>query len=139
MLNLYLNFDGNLIEAFDFYKGVFGGEYKNIKKYKDMPHSDSLSNEDKEKIMHIELVIDKDTKLMGSDILRVWGQEINRGNNFYINVTPKSETEAYKIFGLLGEGGEIQMPLQKTFWGSLFGTVTDRFGTQWMFNIERID
>ncbi len=136
MFNLYLNFNGNLLEAFDFYKEIFGGEYKILKKYKDMPHGDTLCDEDKEKIMHLELIIDKDTKLMGSDILKVWGQEISIGNNFYINITPKSEREAFRIFGLLSQGGEVQMPLQKTFWGSLFGTVRDKYKIQWMINIE---
>lgn len=136
MFNLYLNFNGNLKEAFDFYREIFGGEYKAIKRYKDMPHGDSLSKNDKEKIMHIELQIDENTILMGSDILEVWGQSLERGNNFYVNISPKSEDEAYVIFGKLSKEGEVQMPLQKTFWGSLFGTVTDKFGTQWMINQE---
>ncbi len=136
MFTLYLNFDGNLKEAFDFYKEIFGGEYKTVNKYSEMPNNDGLSEEDKEKIMHIELFIDENTKIMGSDVLEVWAQEIKRGNNFYINYTPKTEVEARRIFSLLSQGGEVQMPLQKTFWGSLFGTVTDKFGTQWMIDLE---
>lgn len=134
--NIFLNFDGNLEKAFDFYKKTFGGEYRIIKKYSEMPHSDSLSSEDKEKVMHCELEIKEGLVLMGCDILEVWGQSITRGNNFYINIAPDSVEEGRTIFSKLSSGGEVQMPFQKTFWGSFFGTVTDRFGTQWMIKIE---
>lgn len=134
--SIFLNFDGNLKEAFDFYKETFGGEYKTIKKYSEMPHSDTLSSEDREKAMHCELEIKEELVLMGCDILEVWGQSITRGTNFYVNITPDSIEEGRIIFSKLSSGGEVQMPFQKTFWGSFFGTVTDRFGTQWMIKIE---
>lgn len=135
-LNIFLNFDGDLEEAFDFYKETFKGQYKIIKKYKEMPHSDSLSPEDREKVMHCELIIKDEIVLMGCDILEAWGQSIEKGNNFYINITPDSVEEGNVIFNKLSAGGEVQMPFQKTFWGAFFGTVTDRFGTQWMIKLE---
>lgn len=133
--NIYLNFDGNLEEAFNFYREVFGGEYIALKKYLEMPHADSLAPEDREKVMHAELKIEEEIVLMGCDILEAWGQTITRGTNFYINITPDSVEEAHLIFNKLSAGGEVQMPLQKTFWGAFFGTVTDRFQTQWMINL----
>lgn len=134
--NIYLNFNGNLEEAFNFYRDVFEGRYLELKKYAEMPHSDSLIPEDREKVMHAELHIDDNTILMGCDILEAWGQVMNRGTNFYINITPGSMEEGSSIFKKLSVGGEVQMPLQKTFWGAFLGTVTDRFGTQWMINIK---
>ncbi len=135
-INIYLNFDGNLEEAFNFYREVFKGEYISLKKYTEMPHSDSLLPEDREKVMHAELKIGEGIVLMGCDILETWGQSITRGTNFYINITPDTEEEAHLIFSKLSPGGEVQMPLQRTFWGSLFGTVTDRFQTQWMIKLD---
>lgn len=135
-INIYLNFNGDLEEAFDFYRDVFRGEYKKLKKYVEMPHSDSLIPEDREKVMHAELDLGNGNTLMGCDILEAWGQAYERGTNFYINITPQSVEEAGAIFSGLSKGGEVQMPLQKTFWGEYFGTVTDRFGTQWMIRLE---
>ena len=134
-LNIYLNFDGNLEEAFNFYKEVFEGEYIALKKYLEMPHGDTLAPEDRKKVMHAELKIQDGIVLMGCDILEAWGQSITRGTNCYINITPDSVEEAHLIFNSLSSGVEVQMPLQKTFWGSFFGTVTDRFQTQWMINL----
>ncbi len=135
-LNIYLNFNGQLEEAFNFYRDIFGGEYRVLKRYKEMPHGDSLSVEDREKIMGAELELDDDVILMGCDILEVWGQTLERGNNFYINLTPDNLDEAYSIFKKLSKDGEVQMPLQKTFWGETFGTVVDKYGTQWMLKFK---
>ena len=134
--NIYLNFDGELEEAFNFYREVFGGEYRTLKRYADMPHGETLVPEDREKVMHAELEIGEGLVIMGCDILEAWGQTITRGTNFYINITPDSAEEAHLIFNKLSSGGEVQMPLQKTFWGELFGTVTDRYHTQWMVSIK---
>jgi PhnB protein len=82
-VNVYLNFDGNCEEAFNFYKSVFGGEFSYIGRFKDMPPSEGdamAAPVDAEKIMHVGLPISKETALMGSDVvvngLRILKQEI---------------------------------------------------------------
>ncbi|MDR2475241.1 MAG: VOC family protein [Bacteroidales bacterium] len=128
-VNVYLSFNGDCEEAFNFYKSVFGGEFSYVGKYKDMPLPDrELTDAEKEKIMHVGLTISAETMLLGCDML----EEFVPGNNFSICVTPESEDEGRKIFDALSEGGNIIMPLEKTFWNSLFGMVSDKFGICWM-------
>ncbi|MDB5111223.1 MAG: hypothetical protein JWR67_2337 [Mucilaginibacter sp.] len=131
VLNYYLNFKGNTEEAFNFYKSVFGGEFKGLQRYKDAPDSDKLSAEDREKLMHIALPIGGNI-LMGTDALESMGHYLIEGNNFYLSVGTESEEEADRIFNGLSAGGEVTMSLQKTFWGDYFGMLKDRFGIQWM-------
>ncbi len=135
-INIFLNFNGNLKEAFDFYKDTFNGEYKIVKTYSEMAHADTLSSLDKEKIMHCELQIKEGITLMGCDILEAWGQSIELGNNFYINVSAENQEEGQLIFNRLSSGGEVQMPFQKTFFGTHMGTTTDRYGIQWMVKLD---
>ena len=90
----------------------------------------------KDKIMHISLPISKETSLMGSDAGGAWSQNIQMGDNFSISVNTKSTEEATCIFNALAAGGKIKMPLEKTFWESYFGLLTDIFGINWMVNCE---
>jgi len=135
-VNPYLNFKGNCEEAFTFYKSVFGGEFPFVGRYKDMPPSEehTLSEADGEKIMHMTLPISKETMLMGSDVGGEWAQYTVEGNNVQLSVDTESEEEANRIFNALSEGGRVNMPLEKTFWGAYFGMLTDRFGINWMVN-----
>ncbi|WP_214070488.1 VOC family protein [Mucilaginibacter sp. dw_454] len=129
----YLNFLGNTEEAFNFYKSVFGGEFKALQRFKDTPHGDSMSAEDKERIMHVALPIGKNV-LMGTDALESAGHTLNFGNNISIAVSPESIEEMHRIFNGLAAGGQIQQPLEKMFWGAWFGMLVDQFGVQWMLN-----
>lgn len=136
-LNPYLNFNGNTEEAFNFYKSVFGGDFTNLMRFKDMPPSeeggDKISSEFKNFIMHVSLPIG-DSVLMGSDCIEEFGQKAVFGNSNYISVTPESEEETRLLFKELSEGGEVEMPLEKMFWGDLFASFTDKFGIKWMLN-----
>ncbi|GAA4102388.1 VOC family protein [Mucilaginibacter panaciglaebae] len=131
----YLNFLGNTEEAFNFYKSVFGGEFVFLQRFKDTPHGDSMSPEDKERIMHVALPIGGNL-LMGTDALESAGQKLNFGDNISVAITPDSMEEAHKLFNGLGEGGNVQMPLEKMFWGAWFGMLVDKFGVQWMVNYD---
>lgn len=135
-LNPYINFLGKTEEAFNFYKSVFGGEFKVLQKFKDTPMGASMSDEDKEKIMHVSLPIGKDDTLMGTDEMEATDKEFVKGNNFSLSLHPDSKEEADKLFSGLSEGGEIEVPLEDAMWGAYFGMFKDKFGMRWMVNYE---
>lgn len=134
-INPYLTFNGNCEEAFNFYKSVFGGEFPYVGRFKDMPGEHAVPASEGEKIMHVSLPIGQGTFLMGSDASEACGQA-TAGNNFSISISTESEEEANKLFGGLSSGGQVTMPLDKVFWGSYFGMLTDRFGINWMVNYD---
>lgn len=136
-INPYLNFNGNTEEAFNFYRSVFGGEFYMVQRFKDTPEKDKLSPADQEKIMHISLPIGKSDVLMATDALESMGQKLDVGNNMHIAISPESEEEAKRIFTDLSAGGNVIMPLEKMFWGALFGMFTDKFGISWMVNYDQ--
>ncbi|MDQ6480547.1 VOC family protein [Dyadobacter sp. LHD-138] len=141
-INPYINFKGNCEEAFNFYKSVFGGEFLFRGRYKDMPPSENgQSHEiDGEKIMHISLPVGQETLLMGSDVGGEWAKDTIDGNNIQISISAGSEQEATQLFNGLSVGGRINMPLERTFWGSFFGMLTDKFGINWMVDYDyRLD
>jgi PhnB protein len=131
-VNVYLSFNGDCEQAFDLYKSVFGGEFNYVGRFKDMPESGMpVPAESGEKIMHIGLPVSKETCLMGCDAIPGFGPDYQPGNNFSVCVNPCSEDETRRIFAGLSEGGTVVMPLDKTFWNSLFGMAIDRFGIAW--------
>jgi PhnB protein len=140
-VNPYINFNGNCEEAFNFYKSVFGGEFPYVGKFKDMPagEGEMSAGTDPEKIMHISLPISKETILMGSDVGGEWATHSVVGNNIQLSINAETEEEGNKIFNALAEGGRVNMPLEKTFWGALFGMLTDKFGINWMVNYDYKD
>jgi PhnB protein len=131
--NSYLTFAGNAEEAFNFYRGVFGGQFKTIMRFKDVPMPGvNIGKNDENKIMHIALPVGKDDILMASDALQSLGQKVVEGNNISISIFPDSKEEADKIFGALSAGGKIEMPLGDQSWGDYYGGFTDKFGVRWM-------
>jgi PhnB protein len=96
-VNPYLNFNGNTEEAFKFYRNVFGGEFITLQRFKDTPEAEKLSEQDKEKIMHIALPLGKGNILMGTDSLESMNQKLQQGNNFYICISAETEAEADEI------------------------------------------
>jgi PhnB protein len=131
-VNVYLSFNGDCEQAFEFYKSVFGGEFNYVGRYKDMPESGMpVPAGSAEKIMHIGLPVSAETCLMGCDAVPGFGPDYQPGNNFSVCVNPCSEDETRRIFTALSEGGTVVMPLDKTFWNSLFGMILDRFGIAW--------
>lgn len=139
-VNIYLTFNGNCEEAFNFYKSVFGGEFPYIGRFKDMPPQEgqkTMSPKDGEKIMHVSLPISKETVLMGSDTGGEWAAHYSAGNNFSVSVTTDSKAEADRLYKGLSAGGKQTMPMNKTFWGSYFGMFTDKFGINWMVSFDK--
>lgn len=133
-LNSYLNFDGTAEEAFRFYKTVFGGEFAGeIHRMGTAPGTENLSDDDKNRVLHIALPVGGDL-LMGSDIIPAFGQSLTLGNSNYVSVFPDSREEADRIFNGLSEGGKVEMPMEDQFWGDYFGSFQDRYGIYWMVN-----
>lgn len=137
-VNIYLTFNGNCEEAFLFYKSVFGGEFPYIGKFKDMPDGQGkpVTAEELDRVMHVSLPISNETMLMGSDVGGEWASSYTPGNNFSISVNCDTTEEADRIFKGLAEGGQVTMPLSVTFWNAYFGMLIDKFGINWMFNVE---
>lgn len=136
--NIYLNFNGNCEDAFNFYKEVFGTEFEMMSRFSDMPAQEEveLSEEEKDLIMHISLPLFEGVVLMGSDTSDNFGGKVTMGDNFSISIQTENEEETKELFDKLCEGGEVKMPLEKTFWNAYFGLVKDKFGVQWMINCD---
>lgn len=137
-VNPYLTFDGNCEEAFNFYRSVFGGDFPYVGKFKDMPENPDfpVAESEKERVMHISLPISKETVLMGSDTSGAFGKTTSVGDNILLSVNTDSVEEVTRIYTQLSEGGKVNMPLNKTFWGAYFGMITDKFGIHWQLNCE---
>ena len=137
-VNVYLTFNGNCLEAFNFYKSVFGGEFPYIGYYKDMPSEGGkpLAPEDADKIMHVSLPISQETMLMGSDTGGEWAASFAQGNNFSLSISTDSKESADRLFDGLSAGGQVTMPMNKTFWGDYFGMFSDQFGINWMISFN---
>ena len=145
-LNHYLNFQGQAEAAFNFYKSVFGGEFSMLSRYGDMPPSEdvTLSEADKNLILHVSLPINDFTVLMASDTserLCAPNAVFIQGTNHYIsiNLEQNEQEEAQRLFDALSVNGQIEMPLEKTFWGALYGAFTDQFGVKWMVNCQLVE
>jgi len=131
----YLNFPRNTEEVFNFYKSVFGGEFGGggVARMGDFPNP-ALAEEDKNLIMHIELPILGGHVLMGTDAPKSMGFEVVQGNSIHFNLEPDTREETKRLFAALSAGGVVSTELQDMFWGAYYGTCTDKFGIQWMFN-----
>ena len=134
----YLNFPRNTEEAFNFYKSVFGGEFvggiNRMGQVPMQPGQPPMAEEDKNLVMHIVLPILGGHMLMGTDAPESMGFKVNMGNNVYLNLEPDTKEETDKLFNALSAGGKVGMAPQDMFWGDYFGSCTDKFGVQWMFN-----
>lgn len=131
-INPYLNFRGNTLEAFTFYKSVFGGDFVGVTRFRDFPDNPmGIPDKDLDRIANIGLPLGNGTTLMATDTLDSW-PELKVGNNFYIHLSADSADEAVRIFDALSKDGMIEMPLRQTEWAEMFGTCRDTFGVQWM-------
>lgn len=132
----YLNFDGDCLEAFEFYRSVFGGDFLGepmrmgeIPPSPDMP---PLAPGEAERIMHVALETVAGHQIMGSDTSPSMGHVLRPGNNTYINLMVDTEEEARDLFAKLSDGGQVEMPPTPMFWGDLYSALTDRYAVQWM-------
>ncbi len=136
-INPYIHFNGNAEEAFTFYKSVFGGEFAMIVRFKDMEMEEHpIPEKEANKIMHIGLPIGKKSILMGSDTPEFMGKHNENETRSKISITTESKEEANHIFNGLSIGGQIEMPLENSPWGSYFGMFRDKFGIEWMVDFD---
>ena len=127
----YLFFDGRCEEAIEFYKRVLGAEVLMLMRFNETPEPPPpgmVPPGSENKVMHARMRIGE-TEIMASDG-RSMGNPVFQGISLSLSVP--SEAEADRLFGALGEGGQVQMPIGKTFFSPRFGMVADRFGVSWM-------
>ncbi len=124
----YLFFDGRCEEAVEFYRSALGAEVTALLRFKDSPDPGMCVPGAGEKVMHASFRIGE-TTVMASDG-RCQGQPSFQG--FSLSLTVPDDAEAERLFAALADGGQVQMPLTKTFFSSRFGMVADRFGVPWM-------
>jgi PhnB protein len=136
-INPYIHFNGNAEEAFTFYKSVFGGEFAMVMRFKDLEIPGSIANESEaNKIMHIALPIGKHNVLMGSDSPEALGVHNLNETRSKISISAESKEEADKLFNGLSLGGQIEMPIADSPWGSYFGMFRDKYGIEWMVDFD---
>ncbi len=138
-VSTYLNFPGNTEEAFNFYKTVFKSEFTGggIQRFGDIPVPEGmppLSEADKKLIIHVELPIIGGHILMATDAAESMGFKVEPGNNIHINLEPETREETKRLYDSLSKDGKVTMELQDMFWGAYFGSCTDKYGINWMFN-----
>ena len=131
-VNITIVFNGQAEAAFNFYRSIFGGEFSNVQRMKDMPSPHPMSAEESEKILHMAYPVGNSV-LMGMDMPEGRGTTIV-GTNFMVTLDTSSEEETDRFFNGLAEGGNVMMPVAQQFWGAYFGMLTDKFGIQWMLS-----
>lgn len=136
LINPHINFNGNAEEAFLFYKSVFGGEFAKILRLKDLSSPDfPVAENDANKILFIALPIGGNV-LMANDVPESMGKVNEKENRSKISISAESREEAERLFNGLSEGGEIEMPIADSPWGSYFGMFRDKFGIEWMVDFD---
>lgn len=128
----YLMFDGRTEEAIEFYKKALGASVEMMMRFKDSPEQSMCAPGAENKVMHSSLKIG-DTTIMASDG-RNTGKPDFKGISLSLNA--KDEAHADRMFKALGEGGQVQMEMTKTFFAKRFGMVADKFGVSWMIIAE---
>ena len=129
----YLFFDGRCEEAAEFYQAALGAEVAMVLRYKDAPPGEMPVDPTKsEKIMHMAL------RIGGAMVLCSDGHCTGKPEfkGFGLSLTATDAAEAARMFAALSAGGQVQMPLAKTFFAPVFGMVTDKFGVMWMVLTE---
>ncbi|MCL2427191.1 MAG: VOC family protein [Oscillospiraceae bacterium] len=134
-LELFINFDGNCLEALRFYENVFETKVGNLMRYSDAPAADGyeVSEKDKDRVMYAGLPLG-DMVVMFSDAPDTG--EFVRGNNVCPTLGFDNEAEIRKVYNALKKGGDVYMELQKTFFGELFAMVEDKFGIIWQLTLN---
>lgn len=134
-INAYLNFPGTCAEAFRFYEQVLGGKITMMQTHGESPMRDQVPATWHDAVIHASLAVG-DQVLMGSDAP---GEYYEKAQGFSVSLQIEEAADAERIFNALAEGGQVKMPLQKTFWAGRFAMLVDRFGTPWIINGEQGD
>jgi len=134
-VNTYLNFPGSAEEAFGFYASVFHPGYElDVQRFGDLASQPGMPplDDDRGKVLHVELPILAGHVLMGTDLLASMGQHLRIGNNTTISLELDSEAEASRHYDLLSAGGSDGTGMNHMPWGAFWGCCLDRFGIRWM-------
>jgi PhnB protein len=137
-LNPWINFNGNAEVAFNFYKSVFGGEFGNITRFKDIAGPEfQIAESDADKILQIVLTIGSGQMLVGNDVPAFMGKvnEQENRSKIYVGVDTKEETE--RIFSGLSAGGQVDGPLGDSPWGTYSGMFRDKYGIEWIVECNK--
>lgn len=134
-LTPYIIFNGNCEEALNFYAKALSGEIKDLMRFEGTP-GESMAT-DKQKVMHSHFVADG-FFFMASDSGMGAPESTPGSGQVDLSINVDNEEQLNKVFNGLGEGGTVTMPLQDTFWGAKFGMLKDKFGMNWMFNMEKV-
>jgi PhnB protein len=129
----YLSFEGRCDEAIEFYKKSLGAKVDMIMRFKECPDQSMVTPASAEKVMHAALRVG-DAQILMSDG-RCGGNA--NFNGFSLAVSASSEADAERMFNALADGGQVRMPMAKTFFSPRFGMVADKFGVGWMVLVER--
>jgi PhnB protein len=128
----YLFFDGRCDEAIEFYKKTLGAKVDMLMRWKDSPDKSMCAPGNENKVMHSSLIIGE-TRVMASDGRNTGHPEFK---GFALSLNAKDEADADRLFNGLSAGGNVMMPLGKTFFSPRFGMTTDKFGVNWMIIVE---
>ena len=128
----YLFFDGRCDEAIEFYKKTLGAEVDMLMRWKDSPDKSMCTPANENKVMHASLKIGE-TRVMASDGRNTGHPEFK---GFALSVNARDDADADRLFNNLSAGGNVMMPLGKTFFSPRFGMTTDKFGVNWMVIVE---
>jgi PhnB protein len=130
-INPYINFNGNAEEAFNFYKSVFGGEFSQITRFKELSSPEfPIDEKEANKIMMIVLPVGNNV-LMANDVPEIMGKVNENENRSKISIKAENKEEADKLFNGLSEGGQVEMPIADSPWGTYFGMFRDKYGIEW--------
>ncbi len=125
-LDVYVNYNGNCREAFDFYAQHLGGKIASMETFRQLPPEAGIPDDRKDKILHGRIEIGGGV-LMGADI-----PDAEPMRSAYLTLRLESVEEAEKIYGLLSKGGEIFMKMEETGFAKRFAMLRDKFGASWM-------
>lgn len=128
----YVFFDGNCDEALEFYKRALGAKVTALMRWKEAPDQSMVTPGSENKVMHSSFQVGE-TEILASDG-RNTGKPSFQG--FALTITAANDAEAKRIFNALADGGQVQMPLEKTFFASSFGMAADKFGVGWMVIVD---
>lgn len=137
IINIHINFNGNAKEAFTFYKSVFGGEFTKIIRFKDISSPEfPVAEKEANKVMYIALPIGGNI-LIANDVPEIMGKTNENENRSKIAIRAESKEEADQLFNGLSAGGQIEFPIQESYWGSYFGCFRDKYGIEWTVNFDK--
>ncbi len=128
----YMSFNGNAEEALNYYKVVLEGDIGDVMRYKDAPDMD-VSEGYMDKLLHGQLKIG-DNEIFVADTFE--NMPVKMGGSVEMTLLMDSEEELRKVFDAFAKEGEVQMPVDKMFWGAIFGSVVDKFGIRWSLNFN---